>query len=87
MAQPLPVQIVTPRSLHCKEAVMDANQKDHTRELNLEKLGIRQIHERIEVSPIITDPGTMGFDVEEDTPKTYICTINLPKPSNPPTDF
>jgi len=66
---------------------MNQNHEDQARQLNLQKLGIRQIHERIEVSPIITDPGTMGFDVEEDTPKQYICTINLPKPSNPPTDL
>ncbi len=47
------------------------------RDLQLEKLGIRQIHERIEVSPIITDPGTMGLDVEDGTPKSYVCTINI----------
>ncbi len=66
---------------------MNQNQEREERELNLEKLGIRQIHERIEVSPIITDPGTLGFDVEEDTPKQYICTINFPKPDNPPSDW
>ena len=46
-------------------------------QLNLEKLGIRQIHERIEVSPILTDPGTMGLSAEDNTPKSYVCTINL----------
>ncbi len=44
---------------------------------NLEKLGIRQINERIEVSPILTDPGTVGLNVEDTTPKSYVCTINL----------
>ena len=46
-------------------------------DLNLAKLGIREIHERIEVSPIITDPGTMGLNMEDGTPKSYICTINF----------
>ncbi len=54
---------------------------EHTRgprpDLNLAKLGIREIHERIEVSPIITDPGTMGLNVEDGTPKSYVCTINF----------
>ncbi len=47
------------------------------RDLNLRKLGIRQIHERIEVSPILTDPGTMGLNAEDGTPKSYVCTINF----------
>ncbi len=47
------------------------------RDLQLEKLGIRQIHERIEVTPILTDPGTVGLNVEDGTPKSYICTINF----------
>ncbi len=46
-------------------------------DLNLAKLGIRQIHERIEVSPILTDPGTPGLNGEDTTPKQYICTINF----------
>jgi hypothetical protein len=57
------------------------------RDLQLEKLGIRQIHERIEVSPIITDPGTMGLDVEDGSPKTYICTINFKDMPINPTDI
>lgn len=57
------------------------------RDLQLEKLGIRQIHERIEVSPIITDPGTMGLDVEDGTPKSYICTINFQDQPIKPTDI
>ena len=51
---------------------MNKTNETPERPLDLAKLGIRQIHERIEVSPIITDPGTMGFDVEEETPKQYI---------------
>ena len=54
------------------------------RELQLEKLGIRRIHERIEVSPIITDPGIMGLDVEDGTAKSYVCNINFREtPINP----
>ena len=56
-------------------------------DLHLEKLGIRQIHQRIEVSPIITDPGTMGLNVEDGTPKSYICTINFQQPPVKPTDM
>ena len=55
-----------------------AETKIRTRaDLDLAKLGIREIHERIEVSPIITDPGTVGLDVEDGTPKSYLCTINF----------
>ena len=46
-------------------------------DLKLEKLGIRQIHERIEVSPILTDPGTAGMNIEDAPPKSYICNINF----------
>ena len=57
--------------------------REHT-EFHLEKLGIRQIQERIEVSPILTDPGTMGLDAEDNTPKSYVCTINFKdQPDNP----
>ncbi len=56
---------------------MAENQNRQRFDLQLEKLGIRQIHERIEVSPIITDPGTVGLNVEDGTPKSYICTINF----------
>ena len=57
------------------------------RDLQLEKLGIRQIHERIEVSPIITDPGTLGLDAEDGTPKSYICTINFQDLPIKPTEL
>jgi len=63
---------------------MSAAQNPHRRDLQLEKLGIREIHERIEVSPIITDPGTLGLNVEDGTPKSYICTINF---REQPIDF
>lgn len=56
---------------------MVKNSQATKRDLNLGKLGIRQIHERIEVSPILTDPGTLGLNVEDGTPKSYVCTINL----------
>lgn len=62
-----------------------AESKDRNlRALQLEKLGIRQIHERIEVSPIITDPGTMGLNAEDGTSKSYVCNINFREiPNNP----
>ncbi len=56
---------------------MSENQNREHCDLQLEKLGIRQIHERIEVSPIITDPGTLGLSVEDGSSKSYVCTINL----------
>lgn len=46
-------------------------------ELNLEKLGIREIRERIEVSPILTDPGSGDPGGDDPTPKQYICNINF----------
>ena len=61
--------------------------QDHHRDLQLEKLGIRQIHERIEVSPIITDPGTLGLDAADGTAKSYVCTINFQDLPNKPTDI
>ena len=61
--------------------------EDRNRDLQLEKLGIRQIHERIEVSPIITDPGTLGLDAEDGTPKSYICTINFQDLPIKPTEL
>ncbi len=56
---------------------MAENKDRDRRELQLEKLGIRRIHERIEVSPIITDPGTMGLNAEDGTAKSYVCNINF----------
>lgn len=45
----------------------------------LEKLGITAIQERLEVSPIIADPGTFtpGEDDDGDG-KTYICSVFPP---------
>ena len=55
----------------------DQNDRRPEPELDLAKLGIRQIHERLEFSPILTDPGTVGLNVEDSTPKSYVCTINF----------
>lgn len=66
---------------------MAANRTDHLPDLRLEKLGIREIHERIEVSPILTDPGTAGLSVEDGTPKSYVCTINLDPRDIKPADI
>ena len=64
-----------------------AEHKDRTSgDLNLAKLGIREIHERIEVSPIITDPGALGLSGEDST-KTYTCTVNLKDPTGDTWDI
>jgi hypothetical protein len=48
----------------------------------LEKLGITAIQERLEVSPIIADPGTLTPDEGEGGDgKTYVC--NVFPPENP----
>ena len=61
-------------------------QNPRRRDLQLEKLGIRQIHERIEVSPIITDPGTLGLNLDDGTAKSYVCTINFQDRAFNPAD-
>jgi hypothetical protein len=68
----------TTRHINSREATMTNHQPHQDRNLRLAKLGIREIHERIEVSPILTDPGTGGFDASDGTPKSYVCTINFP---------
>jgi len=50
----------------------------HRHNLQLEKLGIREIRQRIEVSPIITDPNIGGMDRADSDSKSYSCTIGLP---------
>lgn len=45
------------------------------REASLQKLGIREIQERLEVSPIITDPGTFELTPEDTEGKSYNCDI------------
>jgi hypothetical protein len=62
---------------------MADRQHPHDRDLHLAKLGIRAIHERIEVSPILTDPGTAGLSGSDGSPKSYVCTINLTQPIKP----
>ena len=57
----------------------------------LRKLGIREIEERLEVSPIITDPGSLGSgDTQHVQPaggdgggKHYECNIIKPQPDVP----
>lgn len=59
-------------------------------DLKLEKLGIREIQERLEVSPIIADPGSLGsevpshageFNCDDGGGKHYEC--NIIKPGTP----
>ncbi len=51
-------------------------------QINLQKLGIREIQERLEVSPIITDPGTFDVNVDDPGGKTYNCNIVVGKPND-----
>ena len=52
-------------------------------DLHLRKLGIREIQERLEVSPIIADPGSLGSGFGSDLGqvadgKHYECNIVKP---------
>jgi len=49
---------------------------------NLKKLGIREIQERLEVSPIITDPGTFDMNAEDTGGKNYNCDIVIHSPDS-----
>jgi len=60
---------------------MGSIQNNQNRDDNLRKLGIREIQERLEVSPIITDPGSFGVNVEDPGAKTYHCNIFIHKPT------
>jgi len=57
---------------------MSETSSNEIRDLHLAKLGIREIRQRIEVSPILTDPGTAGLTRAGDGTKSYICTIGFP---------
>jgi hypothetical protein len=50
------------------------------RDDNMRKLGIREIQERLEVSPIITDPGTFGLNAEDPGGKNYNCNLVIQAP-------
>ena len=49
-------------------------------EASLARLGIRELEERMEVSPLLTDPGIEGVD--KDVP-TICCTCKVPDPFGP----
>ncbi len=57
------------------------------REANLQKLGIREIQERLEVSPIITDPGAFDANAEDTGGKNYNCDIVFTIPTSFPDLF
>ena len=67
------------------------NESTHEQGLNLEKLGIRELRERLEVSPIIADPGSLGSGTDsvgadggDGGGKHYEC--NIIKPDGPTPD-
>ena len=49
-------------------------------EASLTRLGIRELEERMEVSPLLTDPGIEGMD--KDVP-SMCCTCKVPDPFGP----
>ena len=52
----------------------------HNTTVNLQKLGIREIQERLEVSPIITDPGTFSVNAADPGGKNYSCDLVISNP-------
>jgi hypothetical protein len=49
-------------------------------EASLARLGIRELEERMEVSPLLADPGIEGVD--KDVP-SMCCTCKVPDPFGP----
>ena len=49
-------------------------------EASLQRLGIRELEERMEISPLLTDAGTTGKDQEL---SSICCTCKIPDPFNP----
>ena len=61
---------------------MAPNRNNSSEPRKLEKLGITAIQERLEVSPIIADPGGLTPDEGDGgDSKTYVC--NVFPPENP----
>ena len=46
-------------------------------EASLQRLGIRELEERMEISPLLTDTGTVGTDQET---SSVCCTCKIPNP-------
>ena len=63
---------------------MNQNTKNHFNQTELEtslaRLGIRELEERMEISPLLTDPGVEGLD--KDVPG-ICCTCKIPDPFGP----
>ena len=54
-------------------------QIDHTElQASLQRLGIRELEERREISPLLTDTGTMDKEVP-----SICCTCKIPDPFGP----
>jgi hypothetical protein len=49
-------------------------------EASLARLGIRELEERMEISPLLTDTGTTGTD---QGPSSICCTCKIPDPFGP----
>ena len=49
-------------------------------EASLQRLGIRELEERMEISPLLTDAGTTGKDQEL---SSICCTCKIPDPFGP----
>jgi len=51
---------------------------------SLRRLGIRELEERMEISPLLTGAGTTGTDQE---PPSICCTCKIPDPFGPDGTF
>jgi hypothetical protein len=49
-------------------------------ETSLARLGIRELEERMEISPLLTDAGTEGL---EENSASICCTCKIPDPFGP----
>lgn len=56
---------------------MNPHDTQHELEASLKRLGIRELEERMEISPLLTDTGTTGTDQEV---PSFCCTCKIPDP-------
>jgi hypothetical protein len=63
---------------------MEQNKNPHTDQTELEtslaRLGIKELEERMEISPLLTDTGAGGI---EDNAMENCCTCKIPNPLDP----
>ena len=60
--------------------IMNPHDNQSELEASLKRLGIRELEERMEISPLLTDTGTTGTDA--DVP-SFCCTCKIPDPFGP----